>query len=984
MAWAKLEISDGTTTVNLIALGTGFHLVDWNPQVIQLKEGGVFQDSPIAPGRRLVFVMDATAIEPFDLDINDYDQNSLIAQAQDLMRLLNKARAYQSTEFQDEPVWIRARAECETNDRYALIINWAIPNLDNPYGPPFFVANEIAAMEDINLQLERGHWLANQPGQGECVQVENQQVWNYRDVWEVNTTQPTGNVTSLLQTANGYLYAGDNGQIDRSIDNGASWGVNTTSPTSAVLALLQTANGYIYAGETNQIWRSINDGGSWVSNFSTGVVVVEALIQLTNGNILAGGQNTSFRTAIWRSTDNGSSWTMVLDSVFGGQDILSLYQHSNGDAFAGAANGVLFKSTDNGATWTYLIKLPTGSAVTAIIRGSDGYIYAGCGRDLYWSLDSGATWQKKSSPGDNSSHVVRALFQASSGAIYIRLDDGAGNVDIVKSLDLGYSFKKDTSLASTMTANTDFIQAADGKIYVGDPGNILRTVASPTITLGYPLTCLDEIYIANKQNYANITHIKILDGGVYTNIFPISSFPQNLWPGAATNGEFVYFGIEAANIDAGPFGNLIFDIGSICDPGNLPGYQLQYSPAWGTLTIHDATNDGSFNFTKVGINGIFWSMPADWTPTTIDGVNAWWIRLSFNFPGNATTSPTQVNRDIYTVVNSYVDIDDTLVKGDIPAIMQVKLNNRSDPDGPGGSGPSLWTNRLLVGLRGLDRGSNFQAYLNISDVQNPPGILVSLGTNTTFATDGSSPTGRRATYNPGGVEAMATRATISLNPSIARHFYGTFHAFLRAQRTAGVATDLSIRLQVATGSGGITFTTQSKQLQATTAFEVLDFGEIALPVSGAFKSSDLADTTEIRVQASAASGTPDLYLYDLILIPVDEWSIDAVDFANESDSDVGRSGSVSKFLDIDSVTDLRIDIKTLVRTADANKFITAEYNPITSGPAILQANADQRLWFFAMRTSATGASYNWLAPPEIAHTVQILKNDRYLGLRGAR
>ena len=65
--WARLEISDGTITVNLISVRTGFHLSNWDPQIIQPKDGGVFQDSPIAPGRRLVFAVDATAMQGFDL-----------------------------------------------------------------------------------------------------------------------------------------------------------------------------------------------------------------------------------------------------------------------------------------------------------------------------------------------------------------------------------------------------------------------------------------------------------------------------------------------------------------------------------------------------------------------------------------------------------------------------------------------------------------------------------------------------------------------------------------------------------------------------------------------------------------------------------------------------------------------------------------------------------------------------------------------------
>jgi len=172
-------------------------------------------------------------------------------------------------------------------------------------------------------------------------------------------------------------------------------------------------------------------------------------------------------------------------------------------------------------------------------------------------------------------------------------------------------------------------------------------------------------------------------------------------------------------------------------------------------------------------------------------------------------------------------------------------------------------------------------------------------------------------------------------------------------------------------------------VQTTTAFEVLDFGQIKIPAAGSLKLTELGDETVINIQASAASGTPNLVLYDLILIPTDEWSIDAIDKANESDSDVGRSGDIQKYLDIDSITKPKTSVRSLVKQVGSD-FVTSIYNSVSVGEAILQANADQRLWFFVMQTSATGDSYSWIAPPEICHSVQLYKNERYLGLRGNR
>lgn len=1001
---AKLEISDGTTTVNLLTgTGqTGFSLRNWDPAVIQPKGGGVFQDSPLAAGRRLVYAVDATAIEDMTIDLNDYDQDGLIAQAQDLMRLLLKARAYQSTEFQDEPVWIRARSSCETNDRYALIINWSIPQLSNPYAQPFVSASEISTMDEISLQLERGHWRANEPGVGECVEVSNSQMWDYGFSITQEASAPPGQaVLSFTQHGgSGALYAGvvNESRIMKSTDGGDTWANNlTVAPVPVSVHKLYTlANNYILAGGffglggTRALVRTTNDGTSWSDVSHANMAGIRGIVQTGSGAVLAVGLSTSSGGSVWRSTDNGGSWTQVVADLVSVYTFMDVVIAPNGDILTVGERGIAYKSSDDGQNWSISTPIPSiaaGFFVTRLIALSDRILAItdmSTGA-IYQSTDNGASWSLAyTKPGTYLFNIT----SDSSDNVYSLT--GSQPMYLIKSTNKGQSWQ---NIATVISQNSGsyfryglYHVPSSDRLLIGadDPGfasgYIFRTSPTALTTLGRSATCDNEVIVGNRNSTPNLTHIFRDNGGAFSSIYPLGNVTTTLFAAPSVN-DAVYFGVQNLSGVTRPFSGLAFDVGTVGSGNYILVWEYWSGAAWSTLTTQDNTN----SFRNSGVNTVSWAQPSNWASTTVNGIAGLWIRVRIATLTGAMTSPTQVNRDIYATNQALLDVALTEVLGDIPAITQLKIYNLGDADGPGGNAPNLQENRVVAGLKSIDTSDDaFRAYINLADLQYTPGITINLGTNTTFATDIQSPSGRRVVYNPGGVESMASRATISLGPTVARDFYGIFHAFLRARRTAGTATDLSVRLQVATGSGGISFTTQSKQLQTTTAFEVLDFGEITLPVSGSFKSSDLADITEIRIQASAASGTPDLYLYDLILIPVDEWAIDAVDATNSNVSDVGRSGGIAKLLDVDSITDPRIDIKTLVRTADVGGLITAEYNPITNGPAILQANATQRLWFFAMQTSATGASYSWLAPPEIVHSVQIFKNEGYLGQRGAR
>ena len=160
---AILEITDGTTTIDFLATDSGIFLENWIPAVAQLKGGGTYQDSDIAPESQLIHGVFENTTETFDFTISNRDQDALIRKLQTLLRLLQKARAYWTTEHQDTPVYIVAKSYCETNTRYAIIKNYKFSDINNPYAQPFFSASKLATMASLSLSLERGHWLSNPP-----------------------------------------------------------------------------------------------------------------------------------------------------------------------------------------------------------------------------------------------------------------------------------------------------------------------------------------------------------------------------------------------------------------------------------------------------------------------------------------------------------------------------------------------------------------------------------------------------------------------------------------------------------------------------------------------------------------------------------------------------------------------------------------------------------------------------------------------------
>lgn len=502
-------------------------------------------------------------------------------------------------------------------------------------------------------------------------------------------------------------------------------------------------------------------------------------------------------------------------------------------------------------------------------------------------------------------------------------------------------------------------------------------------------TTANEVYVANKRNVANLTDIYTDDGGVWGPNRMDNVLPYRLLPLVPAVGDATYFGIDTTIADSGPFCSLVFDIGT-AGAGYTGVWEYWNGGAWVQLStilnfLYDKTNqDGAMTgapFDTAGVKSVHWDQPFTWATRNLalDGgpaVTGYFVRMRVTGIPGALTAPTQQNRDVYSIVWPYVEIQSDAVTGDVPATARTIIRTVSS----GSQATFKYTNRVVAGLRSYDRGANFSAYINIADEQNPAGITVAtVGVLTLFANDPLSPTGRIAHYNPGGVVAMTTEVRLTFNAAIGSEYLGEYRCILRCQRTAGNEGDIGIRIATRNGIGSLNFVSDTQFVDSTNDFEFVDLGAIKLPGYKYNSGNDAQFMMDIQLESTVAA-PPDLYLRDLVLIPVDEFAYDTQSSGHDSDVTFGDSAEWDgRYLDFDSITRPKESIVSVVRE-ETNDDIRTGWFTIANGSNMLQSNARQRLWFLSFHYLS--GAINLTSKPWDCHTIQISKNQRYWSMRG--
>jgi hypothetical protein len=128
----------------------------------------------------------------------------------------------------------------------------------------------------------------------------------------------------------------------------------------------------------------------WVRTSNTAGNAIQSIVR-SGGDLFA----ATFGTGIFRSSDNGATWTQI-NAILPGTDVRSLLAYP-GFIFAGTNRGVVCtRSTDNGITWTesnsgFLTSTCINGLVMVVDSGRNN-MFAATYEGVYRSTNNGATW----------------------------------------------------------------------------------------------------------------------------------------------------------------------------------------------------------------------------------------------------------------------------------------------------------------------------------------------------------------------------------------------------------------------------------------------------------------------------------------------------------------------------------------------------------------------------------------------------------------
>lgn len=238
----------------------------------------------------------------------------------------------------------------------------------------------------------------------------------------------------------------------------------------------------------------------------------------SSGTLFAG--NRTF-IEVFRSTDNGTSWTRSITAYSFGFAALP-----NGNVLAASTFRVL-KSTDHGISWLERSSGLNGAYLNAIAVLDTTNVIAGAYSGIFRSTDSGDSWFPSNT--GLSSLDVRAICVGRAGIIFV----GTSTGDVLSSMDRGASWNPCTR-DSSYNGVSSIVQNAAGTIFLGTTQGVYKSTNNGTVWSHKTTGVVNSLQIDEDGNLFAAT----LYGGVY-----LSTDNGETWQ--ATNVGLTTLGINA-------------------------------------------------------------------------------------------------------------------------------------------------------------------------------------------------------------------------------------------------------------------------------------------------------------------------------------------------------------------------------------------------------------------------------------------------------
>jgi len=506
-----------------------------------------------------------------------------------------------------------------------------------------------------------------------------------------------------------------------------------------------------------------------------------------------------------------------------------------------------------------------------------------------------------------------------------------------------------------------------------------------------------ENFVSSKYVNANLTHVYIWDqsAGAFSANVINGPFPLTLFNLPVQVNDAVYCGsITAPQI---AFDNVLFPLLQSGD-GSVLLVAEYWNGAWTALGT--GSNVGDAYQPRQGDpeyplgNNLFVPAPdtwtrstiysfkrtTDWVTTAVNGSNGYWVRFRVTVVAAAPGVIPRVDAPISTVNWPWVDVAGSAIAGDLNLLTQIKLSPTRVYKNivvPYGDLPA----RMIISTRKKSRGADFSAYLPCNSAVCPPGVVFAplLAVATV-----QSPYMSVARVNPAGASAETLRGTWLITNPYSTQWFGKFRCFIRFKEVSGsvgyriranlTASGSSYSSGVQYSSDVPIYTTDHAPVAPDYYEGVLDVGIINIHPS--FTKQPYEFVIELLSTTAAAA---DQWVYDLVLMPADESSVELISSPESLNWDFALQ---EPFVDFTYPKEEVISFAREGSTDFAVSYITAR----TFDGSWLTAGKDQRIYVLAwyLDSLLINGAAAWSSPAGLNYQFSFELNGvaQYKALRG--